>query len=72
MAIDRIRNDPFENIVSDQDQRPIVRKTLELLENGCPVLPDDIAILACVSPEKVLSTVHSFGRRLTKSEICNT
>jgi alkylmercury lyase len=65
-AIDRIRNDPFENIVSDQDERCIVGKTLELLANGCPVLPEEIAILAQVSPEKVLFTLHSFGAEFDK------
>lgn len=65
-ALDKIRTDAFENIVSDQDQSHIVSKTLELLANGSPVLPDEIAILAQASPEKVLSTLHGFGAEFDK------
>ncbi|MGH9954464.1 MAG: hypothetical protein ACRD39_02235, partial [Nitrososphaeraceae archaeon] len=65
-ALDKIRTEAFENIVSDQDQSHIVSKTLELLANDCPVLPDEIAILAQASQEKVLSTLHGFGAEFDK------
>jgi alkylmercury lyase len=65
-AIDRVRNDAFENILPEQDERHILGKTLELLANGCPVLPDEIAIVLGVSPEKVLSTLRSFGTEFDK------
>lgn len=65
-TIDRVRNDPFENIVSDRDERRIFGKTLELLAKGCPVLPEEIAILAEVPPEKVLSALRSFGAEFDK------
>jgi alkylmercury lyase len=65
-ALDKIRTDAFENIVSDQNERRIVSKTLELLANGRPVLPDEIAMLAHVSQEKVLSTLHGFGAEFDK------
>jgi alkylmercury lyase len=65
-ALDKIRTDAFENFIPDQDQRRIVGKTLELLANGCPVLPNEIAILADVSPEKVISTLHGFGAEFDK------
>jgi alkylmercury lyase len=38
----------------------------ELLANGRPVLPDEIAMLAHVSQEKVLSTLHGFGAEFDK------
>jgi alkylmercury lyase len=65
-TIDRIRNDAFENIFPEQDERHILGKTLELLANGCPVLPDEIAIVLGVSLEKVLSTLRSFGAEFDK------
>jgi alkylmercury lyase len=65
-VLDKIRTDPFENFIPDQVQRRIVGKTLELLANGCPVLSDEIAILSQVSPESVLSTLHSFGAEFDK------
>src|SRR5215207_1251581 len=65
-AFDKIRTDPFENFIPDQVQRRIIAKTLELLANGCPVHPEEIAILAQTSPEKVLSTLHSFGAEFDK------
>ncbi len=60
-ALDKIRTDAFRNIIPDQDQRRIVGETLRLLANGCPVLPDEIAKLLDVSPEKVLSTLQGYG-----------
>lgn len=65
-ALDKIRTDPFENFIPDQDKRRIVGKTLELLATGCPVLPDEIAMLAQASPERVLSTLHGFGAEFDK------
>src|SRR5215218_7134335 len=65
-AIDRVRNDAFENILPEQDKRQILGKSLELLAKGCPVLPDEIAIVLGVPPEKVLSTLLSFGAEFDK------
>lgn len=60
-ALDEIRTDGFGPIMPDQDQRRIVGETLRLLANGCPVLPDEIAILLDVSPANVLSTLQGLG-----------
>jgi alkylmercury lyase len=65
-TIDRIRNDAFENILPEEDERHILGKTLELLANGCPVLPDEIAIVLGVSLEKVLSILRGFGAEFDK------
>lgn len=60
-AIETIRKDAFENLIPTQDQRRVVGKALELLANGCPVPPDEIAILIQVSPDKVRSALHGRG-----------
>jgi alkylmercury lyase len=65
-AIDRVRNDAFENILPEQDKRQILGKSLELLAKGCPVLPDEIALVLGVPPKKVLSTLLSFGAEFDK------
>ncbi len=66
-AIDKIKTDVFKNLIPEQDQRHIIiGKTLELLANGCPALPDEIAKLFQVSPDKVLSTLHGFGAEFDK------
>jgi alkylmercury lyase len=60
-ATDEILTDAFENLHIKQDQWRIIDKTLQLLSNGCPVPPDEIAIRLQVPPDTVISTLRGFG-----------
>jgi alkylmercury lyase len=65
-AFDKILADVFESVIPEPEQRRIVAQTLQLLANGCPVPPDEIAIHLQVPPDKVISTLESFGAELDK------
>jgi alkylmercury lyase len=60
-ATDEILTDAFENLDIKQDQWRIIDKTLQLLSNGCPVPPDEIAIRLQVPPDTVISILRGFG-----------
>jgi alkylmercury lyase len=60
-ATDEILTDAFENLHIKQDQWRIIDKTLQLLSNGCPVPPDEIAVRLQVSPDTVISILRGFG-----------
>jgi alkylmercury lyase len=60
-ATDEILTDAFENLHIKQDQWRIIDKTLQLLSNGCPVPPDEIAIRLQVPPDTVISILRGFG-----------
>jgi alkylmercury lyase len=65
-ASDEILTDVFENLHIEQDQWRIIDKTLQLLANGYPVPPEEIAIRLQVTPETVISTLRSFGAEFDK------
>jgi alkylmercury lyase len=65
-ATDEILTDAFENLHIKQDQWRIIDKTLQLLANGCPVPPDEIAIRLQVTPDTVISTLRGFGAEFDK------
>jgi alkylmercury lyase len=65
-ATDEIPTDAFENLHVEQDQWRIIGNTLQLLPNGCPVPPDEIAIRLQVTPDKVISTLRGFGAEFDK------
>jgi alkylmercury lyase len=60
-ATDEILTDAFENLHIKQDQWRIIDKTLQLLSNGCPVPPDEIALRLQVPPHTVISILRGFG-----------
>ncbi|AIF84719.1 Alkylmercury lyase [Candidatus Nitrososphaera evergladensis SR1] len=65
-AIDKIATDIFESLIPEQEQRRIFGQTLQLLANGCPVPPDEIAIRLQVLTDKVISTLRGFGAEFDK------
>lgn len=65
-AIDNIATDVFESLIPEQEQRRILDQTLQLLANGLPVPPEEIAIRLQVTPETVISTLRSFGAEFDK------
>jgi alkylmercury lyase len=65
-AFDKTMADVFESIISEQEHRRIVVQTLQLLANGCPVPPDEIAIHLQVSPEQVVFILEGFGAEFDK------
>jgi alkylmercury lyase len=65
-ATDEILTDAFENLHIKQDQWSIIDTTLQLLSNGCPVPPDEIAIRLQVPPDTVISTLRGFGAEFDK------
>lgn len=65
-AFDKIMANVFESVIPELEQRRIVAQTLQLLANGCPVPPDEIAIQLQVSPDKVISTLEGFGAEFDK------
>jgi alkylmercury lyase len=65
-ASDEILTDTFENLHIEQDQWRIIDKTLQLLANGSPVPPEEIAIRLQETPDTVISTLRSFGAEFDK------
>ena len=65
-ATDEILIDAFENLHIEQDQWRIIDKTLQLLANGCPVPPDEIAIRLQVTLDTVISILRGFGAEFDK------
>jgi alkylmercury lyase len=65
-AFDKTMANVFESIIPEQEQRRIVVQILQLLANGCPVPPDEIAIHLQVSPDKVVSILEGFGAEFDK------
>jgi alkylmercury lyase len=65
-AIDNIAEDVFERFIPEQEQQRIFSQTLQLLANGCPVPPDEIAIRLQVTPDRVISTLRGFGAEFDK------
>jgi len=65
-ATDKIPTDVFENLHIEQDQWRIIKKTLQLLANGCPVPPEEIGICLQVTPDTVISTLRGFGAEFDK------
>jgi alkylmercury lyase len=68
-ATDEISTDAFENLLIEQDQWGVIGTTLQLLANGYPVPPVEIALRLQVTSETVISTLRSFGAELDKD--CN-
>jgi alkylmercury lyase len=66
-AIDKIATDVFESLIPEQEQRRIFGQSLQLLANGCPVPPDEVAIHLQVPTDKVISTLRSFGAEFDKN-----
>jgi alkylmercury lyase len=65
-AFDKVMANVFESVIPELEQRRIVAHTLQLLANGCPVPPDEMAIHLQVSPDKVISTLEGFGAEFDK------
>lgn len=65
-AVDKIATDVHERLTPEREQRRIFGQTLQLLANGCPVPPDDVAIRLQVTPDRVISTLRSFGAEFDK------
>ena len=65
-TFDKIMANVFESVIPELEQRRIVAHTLQLLANGCPVPPDEMAIHLQVSPDKVISTLEGFGAEFDK------
>jgi alkylmercury lyase len=65
-AVDKIATDVHERLTPEREQRRIFGQTLQLLANGCPVPPDDVAIRLQVPPDKVISTLRGFGAEFDK------
>jgi alkylmercury lyase len=66
-AIDKIAMDVLESLIPEREQRRIFGQTLQLLANGCPVPPDEVAIRLQVPTDKVISTLRSFGAEFDKN-----
>jgi alkylmercury lyase len=65
-AMDKVVTDVFESLIPEKEQRHIFRQTLQLLANGCPVPPDEIAIRLQIPPDRVISTLRRFGAEFDK------
>ncbi len=65
-ASDKILTETFENLHIERDRWRIIDKTLQLLANGCPVSPEEIAVRLQVTSETVISTLRSFGAEFDK------
>ena len=65
-AIDKIATDVHESLTPEREQRGIFGQTLQLLANGSPVQPDDVAIRFQVPPDRVISTLRGFGAEFDK------
>jgi alkylmercury lyase len=60
-AVDKIATDVHERLAPEREQRRIFSQTLQLLANGCPVPPDDVATRLQVTPDTVISILRGFG-----------
>jgi alkylmercury lyase len=65
-AIDEIPTDVFETLHIEQARWCIIKNTLQLLANGCPVPPVEIAIRLQETPDTVISTLRGFGAEFDK------
>jgi len=65
-AVDKIAIDVHEKLTPEREQRRIFGQTLQLLANGRPVPPDDVAIRSQVLPDRVISTLRGFGAEFDK------
>jgi alkylmercury lyase len=65
-AVDKIATDVHKRLTPEREQRRIFGQTLQLLANGCPVPPDDVATRLQVPPDKVTSTLRGFGAEFDK------
>src|ERR687892_807377 len=65
-ATDEMSTDVFGNLHIEQDRWRIIKKTLQLLANGYPVPPEEIAIRLQETPDTVISTLRSFGAEFDK------
>jgi alkylmercury lyase len=65
-AVEKIVTDVYESLTPDPEHRCIIGQTLQLLSNGSPVTPDEIASQLQASPEKVTSTLRKFGAEFDK------
>jgi alkylmercury lyase len=65
-ATDEIPTDTFENLLIEQVRWGIIAKTLQLLANGCPVPPEEIAIRLQETPYTVIFTLRGFGAEFDK------
>ncbi len=63
-AIDKFTTDVFESL--GRETQRIVGQTLQLLANGCPVPPDEVAMHLQVQTDNVISTLRSFGPEFDK------
>ncbi|MDQ3853345.1 MAG: organomercurial lyase [Thermoproteota archaeon] len=60
-AVDKIATDVHERLTPEREQRRIFGQALQLLANGRPVPPEDVATRLQVTPDKVISTLRGFG-----------
>jgi alkylmercury lyase len=65
-AIDKIATEIFESLIPEREQRRIFGQTLQLLANGCPVPPDEVAIRLQVPTDNVISILRGFGAQFDK------
>jgi alkylmercury lyase len=65
-AVDKIATDVHERLTPEREQRRIFGQTLQLLANGCPVPPDDVATRLQVPPDKIISALRGFGAEFDK------
>ncbi|HYZ59161.1 MAG TPA: organomercurial lyase [Nitrososphaeraceae archaeon] len=65
-ATDEMPTDVFGNLHIEQDRWRIIKKTLQLLANGSPIPPEEIAIRLQETPDMVISTLQSFGAEFDK------
>jgi alkylmercury lyase len=63
-AFDKILGDIYESLGSERLR--IVDQTWQLLANGYPVPPDEVALRLGVSPDSVTSTLREFGAEFDK------
>lgn len=63
-AFDKILTGIYESLGSER--RRIVGQTWQLLVNGCPVPPDEVAMRLGISPDSMTSTLRGFGAEFDK------
>jgi alkylmercury lyase len=65
-ATDALPCDALENLLIEQGHWRIIANTLQLLANGSPVPPLEIAIRLQETPSTVISTLRGFGAEFDK------
>jgi alkylmercury lyase len=65
-VVKKIVTDVYGSLTPDPEHRRIIGRTLQLLSNGSPVTPDEIASQLQASPGKVTSTLRKFGAEFDK------